>query len=134
MVKTLSLQCCVQKLRQLTCCLAALLGSDFAGSVCEQRYIPKLILERLLREHNDLLQKKELFITILVSCLFSLTVTASNAQESEILGRRIDYYCLQKSITWRCLSTGYNTIIWFGHALLPSYLHMLPAEVCFFSF
>lgn len=25
---------CIQKLRQLTCCLAALSGNDFAGSVC----------------------------------------------------------------------------------------------------
>jgi len=35
---------------QLTLCLAALSGNDFIGSVCAQRHIMKLILDRLLRQ------------------------------------------------------------------------------------
>ncbi len=40
---------CIQKLRQLTCCLAALGGNDFEDSVFAQRHLTKLISDRLLR-------------------------------------------------------------------------------------
>ncbi len=40
---------CIRKLRQLTCCLAALWGNDFAGSIFARRHLTKLISDRLLR-------------------------------------------------------------------------------------
>ncbi len=46
---------CIRKLRQLTCCLAALWGNDFAGSVFAWRYLTKLISDRLLRQLNGLM-------------------------------------------------------------------------------
>ncbi len=45
----------VWKLRQLTCCLAALSGNDFKGSVFAQRHLIKQILDRLLRQRNGLM-------------------------------------------------------------------------------
>ncbi len=45
---------CIRKLRQLTCCLAALSGNDFKGSVFARRHLTKLISDRLLRQHNGL--------------------------------------------------------------------------------
>ncbi len=46
---------CIRKFRQLTCCLTALWGNDFAGSVFARRHLTKLILDRLLRQHNGLM-------------------------------------------------------------------------------
>jgi len=46
-----------EKARQLTCCLTALSGNDFAGSFCTEK---KLISDRLLRQRfNDLQQNRE---------------------------------------------------------------------------
>ncbi len=46
---------CIRKLRQLTCCLAALSGNDLKGSVFERRHLIKQILDRLLRQRNGLM-------------------------------------------------------------------------------
>ncbi len=46
---------CIRKLRQLTCCLAALWGNDFAGSVFARRHLTKLISDRLLRQRKILM-------------------------------------------------------------------------------
>ncbi len=46
---------CIRKLRQLTCCLAALSGNDFKGSVFAGRHLIKQILDRLLRQRNGLM-------------------------------------------------------------------------------
>ncbi len=46
---------CIRKLRQLTCCLAALSGNDFKGSVFARRHLIKQILDRLLRQRNGLM-------------------------------------------------------------------------------
>ncbi len=41
---------CIRKLRQLTCCLDALSGNDFVGSVFARRHLMKLISDRLQRQ------------------------------------------------------------------------------------
>ncbi len=46
---------CIRKLRQLTCCLTASWGNDFAGSVFAWRHLTKLISDRLLRQCNILM-------------------------------------------------------------------------------
>ncbi len=46
---------CIRKLRQLTYCLAALWGNDFAGSVFAQRHLTKLILDMPLRQRDGLM-------------------------------------------------------------------------------
>ncbi len=46
---------CIRKLRQLTCCLPALSGNDFKGSVFARRHLMKLISDRLLRQCNGLM-------------------------------------------------------------------------------
>ncbi len=46
---------CIRKARQLTCCLAALWGNDFAGSVFARRHLMKLISDGLLRQRNGLM-------------------------------------------------------------------------------
>ncbi len=42
-------------LRQLTCCLAALWGTEFAGSGFSRRHLKKLFTDRLLRQRNGLM-------------------------------------------------------------------------------
>ncbi len=46
---------CIRKLRQLTCCLAALSGNDFKGSVFAWRHLMKRISDRLLGQRNGLM-------------------------------------------------------------------------------
>ncbi len=58
---------CIWKLRQLTCCLAALWGNDFADSVFAQRHLMKLISDRFLRQRNGLMVYNKIEIVLVIT-------------------------------------------------------------------
>jgi len=45
----------VGSVQQLTCCLAAISGNDFVCNVFTRRFLMKLILDRLLKQHKGLM-------------------------------------------------------------------------------
>ncbi len=145
---------CIRKLRQLTCCLAALSGNDFKGSVFERRHLIKQILDRLLRQRNGLMIynkiERVLVITKLIFNHYNTDFSLEISSKVQMLVRNIhlhtnwppnakavkDTSMLPSKIDQMKASheTGCEANFGFGHALMPSYLEMRPPKAAFFSF
>ncbi len=82
---------CIRKLRQLTCCLAALSGNDFKGSVFARRHLIKQISDRLLRQRNGLMIYNKIERVLVITKLifnhyntdFSLEITSKVQKVSQ---------------------------------------------------
>ncbi len=94
---------CIWKLRQLTCCLAALWGSDFAGGVFAWRHLTKLISDRLLRQRNgliiynkierDLVITKRIFNYYNTNLLLEITSKVQNVNQKYTFTHKLTTKC-----------------------------------------
>ncbi len=125
---------CIRKLRQLTCCLTALWGNDFAGSVFAWRHLTKLISDRLLRQRNGLMIYNKIERVLVITKLifnyyntdFSLEIT-SNVQK---VSQKYTYVSLFFSSTvteWNAEDCGISKAA-KDTSMLPSKIDQMKAS------